>query len=1191
MADVALVTCYSGQGEILLGKRRDNGKWSLPGGHLNPGEDAETCAAREFREETGLRLESLSPLTTYMLEDGTVLHCFSAYATGEPHGNDDPDQECSEWKYFQTDDLPANLHGPEDMQNLVHQLFGMEKDIEKVKKAEDDEVSRLLSHPDIHERLMALKLGSTTPKHLQAAALDPDPQVHQAAINHPRFDSHAGLALLDAQAANDGTYPLAQKLTLLAKPGGLHDFHLGAAIEAARNAPSDVVDRFHEVLAGHPDLTPDHVRELYADPQVSHANRVKVVGHSATPDDVLESAVQSGLTVPSLEGQEVAKAAVGHPRASQALLEATARAGMNSRLPHVQQIAEHALAANNIPPRLIDELLVRARVSPTDANLRLAGAALRGTGATEQHVDELLRLNNPTAFQYVMGARALHPGHLEQISRFLSGSPMAKAVDPKAFRPLIEALDKDGSKMVDHTGMMGKHPPSMGAEVEGYDQQIRKSKKVIKRLAKFPGAKGVTKKVAFEMNPVGTDMSGICAVKPFHEAITKDFLPYTKFAIQGWSELTHRDIYHAAGIGHLHQKVHLVEHDMGGSRAHEPALVIHFGKGVETAGNMAGLSGKSHEPVGEGEHDPHGDLRKIALMDFLSNNMDRHVENYMYDHDGHLVAIDHSKSFQYISPRNPNLKWIAPNRKPGGNMEDEFWHYHHDSGLDAASPFFDDGAKTFDSKRISALKAYAPVFKWWGTVSANVRQTFEDNLQHIKDPKVVAHLRRNFNARADWLDVRSENLEDSGLTWYQQPVRLYRTGQFTPDELQEMSRRQQGLAVKGEQGLAKAIDPSDFDRMSKVLQFNGEDIVDHTKQLTSHPRSMDSDVADYRSHIANSPGIVKRAGSKSLPEVTHGITQKVGYNVDIGGEEKSFLLKPYHDKIPSSEMRHAIQGWAEMTHQALYHAGGIGRLHQKVHVEEHNMGLGMEREPVLVIHMARGYQRQGGRGPMPGDPHAVVPEGEHDPHGDIRKMAMMDFLTHNTDRHAHNFMRSDSNDAPLAIDHGRSFQYSAYRNQGERLEARFADLNDGLSRASSFHPGGAYPGDPNVSLKDRQATQRAYASTFAWWGGASGQIRQEFENQLGAIKDPEIVAHLRANFNTRADWLDKRANVGLENSGPDWHKEPVHMIQPDELADEQKAGAKTPVVKRKRARPLRRSLQGLSDALYGVVDYVKMNRS
>ena len=37
----------------------------LPAGHLDPGEDPRDCAAREFEEETGLRLGRIQPLGTY----------------------------------------------------------------------------------------------------------------------------------------------------------------------------------------------------------------------------------------------------------------------------------------------------------------------------------------------------------------------------------------------------------------------------------------------------------------------------------------------------------------------------------------------------------------------------------------------------------------------------------------------------------------------------------------------------------------------------------------------------------------------------------------------------------------------------------------------------------------------------------------------------------------------------------------------------------------------------------------------------------------------------------------------------------------------------------------------------------------------------------------------------------------------
>jgi ADP-ribose pyrophosphatase YjhB (NUDIX family) len=49
-------------GRIVLIKRRDNGKWSLPGGMVNWGEDIPTTVYRELEEETGLQVERIRRL-------------------------------------------------------------------------------------------------------------------------------------------------------------------------------------------------------------------------------------------------------------------------------------------------------------------------------------------------------------------------------------------------------------------------------------------------------------------------------------------------------------------------------------------------------------------------------------------------------------------------------------------------------------------------------------------------------------------------------------------------------------------------------------------------------------------------------------------------------------------------------------------------------------------------------------------------------------------------------------------------------------------------------------------------------------------------------------------------------------------------------------------------------------------------
>ncbi|KGF71609.1 NUDIX hydrolase [Neosynechococcus sphagnicola sy1] len=49
-------------GEVVLIRRRDNGRWSLPGGMVDWGEDITTTVARELREETGLEVQQIGRL-------------------------------------------------------------------------------------------------------------------------------------------------------------------------------------------------------------------------------------------------------------------------------------------------------------------------------------------------------------------------------------------------------------------------------------------------------------------------------------------------------------------------------------------------------------------------------------------------------------------------------------------------------------------------------------------------------------------------------------------------------------------------------------------------------------------------------------------------------------------------------------------------------------------------------------------------------------------------------------------------------------------------------------------------------------------------------------------------------------------------------------------------------------------------
>lgn len=130
---VALITVFNDRGQLLLGTRLDNGKFTLAGGHLEGDETPEDGARRELYEEAGLTAQTLSPLTTYTLPSGMVLHCFSAFAVGTPHGENDPDKECEVWEWVDVSEgldrkYAENLHGPSDIKyNLLLQLFNIQE--------------------------------------------------------------------------------------------------------------------------------------------------------------------------------------------------------------------------------------------------------------------------------------------------------------------------------------------------------------------------------------------------------------------------------------------------------------------------------------------------------------------------------------------------------------------------------------------------------------------------------------------------------------------------------------------------------------------------------------------------------------------------------------------------------------------------------------------------------------------------------------------------------------------------------------------------------------------------------------------------------------------------------------------------------------------------------------------------------
>lgn len=93
---------------IQRGRPPSLGLWTLPGGRIEPGEDASTTALRELREETGLEARVLEFLETVELAPphAFVIEEFMAEPAGDPDAITAGD-DASDVRWVSRDDMAA----------------------------------------------------------------------------------------------------------------------------------------------------------------------------------------------------------------------------------------------------------------------------------------------------------------------------------------------------------------------------------------------------------------------------------------------------------------------------------------------------------------------------------------------------------------------------------------------------------------------------------------------------------------------------------------------------------------------------------------------------------------------------------------------------------------------------------------------------------------------------------------------------------------------------------------------------------------------------------------------------------------------------------------------------------------------------------------------------------------------------
>lgn len=118
-------------GQVLLGLRKEDGIWTIPGGGAEPGESPEQAASREAFEEAGLviRPEELQLLNVKSAPNGKPVHCFlyRVPSSGSPLTTTrlDPDREVESWNWYSKFQLPKGLSRQKNQNRLetINQAF------------------------------------------------------------------------------------------------------------------------------------------------------------------------------------------------------------------------------------------------------------------------------------------------------------------------------------------------------------------------------------------------------------------------------------------------------------------------------------------------------------------------------------------------------------------------------------------------------------------------------------------------------------------------------------------------------------------------------------------------------------------------------------------------------------------------------------------------------------------------------------------------------------------------------------------------------------------------------------------------------------------------------------------------------------------------------------------------------------
>lgn len=292
--------------------------------------------------------------------------------------------------------------------------------------------------------------------------------------------------------------------------------------------------------------------------------------------------------------------------------------------------------------------------------------------------------------------------------------------------------------------------------------------------------------------------------------------------------------------------------------------------------------------------------------------------------------------------------------------------------------------------------------------------------------------------------------------------------------------------------LQKTFHDIDFRNLFTPLQ---DDLDVESTDPTKFYETTKPHVPDWYAHMVESPKQYR--GIKTGPY--GGVSNKALHSV----RDEIVMAKPYHRGSTG------LFGWTSVVVPKMFQAAHEGHLCDQVGVHPN------DGRPITVHKFdttaktnydAVNDAREGG--PM-WTPHRQ----------DFAKIAMMDFLTDQRDRHSGNVMLRDIKGThyPMAIDNERAFLYHQMTHDGPIEESSLA-----MHWAPNRHWAAVLGQAANTWDKDLDFTDIRPLQN--WWKSSKDKIRQALVEHLDQVKDEKTRQFILSNFDARS----KALSSGME---------------------------------------------------------------